>query len=102
MEKSPEQLKEELAAKETARLAREKYLSEVKTALNAASEDVNLKIVLRHIMNLAGYNANPVVVGTSGEVSVSSTVYNGGRESVYHDLRKLMSADTKNAVERSE
>lgn len=101
-EKTPEQLAQEAEAKKAAREAREKYINSVKTAINAAPTDPNVRIVLRHIMNVCGFQANPVVVGSNGEVQVSSTIYNVGMEAPYHDLRKLMSAETKNAVERSE
>jgi hypothetical protein len=101
--KSVDELKKDADEKIAARAAREKYQREIQDALNSASTDVNVKIVLRHILNISGFNANPVVVNAaSGEVVVSSSIYNGGRESVYHDLRKLMSAETMNAVERSE
>lgn len=102
VEKSPEQIALEVAEKAKAKEAREKYLAEVKAALNAAATDPNVKIVLRHVMNLCGYQTNPAVIGTNSDLQVSSTVYNVGRQSPWHDLRKLMSAEAKNAVERSE
>jgi len=51
---------------------------------------------------LSGYLLTPVVIGANGDVNISSTVFNAGREAIYHDLRKSMSAETKNLVERSE
>lgn len=100
--KSPEQIKQEAEDRAKAKEVREKYLAEVKAALNAAATDANVKIVLRHIMNICGYQTNPAVIGGNAELQVSSTVYNVGRQSPWHDVRKLMSAEAKNAVERSE
>ena len=85
-----------------ARLAKEKFLNEVKVAVNSAAENVNVRLVLKHVLGLSGFYVNPVALKGDGDVAANSTVYNVGRESVYHDLRKFMSAGTKNAVERSE
>ena len=100
--KTPEMLAKEAAEKEQAKAAREKFLNEVKTAINSAPDNPNVRVVLRYVMGLSGFMLNPVAVGSNGDIMVSSTVYNAGRESVYHDLRKAMSAETKNIVERSE
>jgi len=100
--KTPEELKKEVEEKAAIKAAKEKYINEVKTAVNAASTDPNVRIILRHLMNDCGFLTNPAVVGPNGDVLVSSTVYNVGMRAAYCDLRKLMSADTKNAVERSE
>jgi len=100
--KTPKQKAEELAAQKARREAQIKYLKKVQTALNSAESDPNVLIVLQYLKKLSGYELNPVALNASGEVMVSSTVYNAGREAVYHDLRKLMSVETKNVVERSE
>jgi hypothetical protein len=102
IEKTPDELLKEVEAKKATKEAREKYVQGVRDAINAAPTDPNVRIVLRHIMNICGFQTNSVVVGSNGEVQVSSTIYNVGMEAPYHDLRKLMSAETKNAVERSE
>jgi len=103
IEKNPEELVKEAEAKKSAQEAREKYAKEVRDAINSAPENPNVKIILRHVMNTSGFLTNPVVVSVStGDVLIPSSIYNGGRESIYHDIRKLMSAETKNAVERSE
>jgi hypothetical protein len=99
--RSPEEVAKDVEAKERVREARERFLGEVRVAINAAPTDPNVRILLRYVMELSGYELNPVALGANGEVMVSSTVYNSGRESLYHDLRRSMSAETKNAVERS-
>jgi len=96
-EKSPEQLAAEAQAKE----ARKRYLAAVQNAINSDNPDV--REVLRYVANLSGFFANPVALSAAnGDVLVSGSVYNMGRESLYHDLRKMMSAGTKNIIERSE
>ena len=100
--RTPEELAQAATEKGKAKELREKFLNEVRIAVNSASENPNVRILLRYIMVLSGYQVPPVVIGANGEIQVSSTVYNAGREAVYHDLRKSMSAETKNIVERSE
>ena len=101
--KTPEQIAQEATEKKS---HQERIAAEVKAvqiAVNSAKENPNVEILLRHIMKLSGFQMNPVVVSMStGDVLIPSTVYNGGRESLYHDLRKSMSAETKNIIERSE
>ena len=80
----------------------QKHLEEARLAINTAGSNENVRIVLRHIMRISGFLKKPVVVGPNAEVQISSTIFNGGYESLYHDLRALMSPETKNTVERSE
>jgi len=100
--KTPAELAAEVEAKKKVKEVREKFLNSVREAINGAPADPNVRLVLRYVMILSGYKADPVAIGPNGDVLVSSTVYNAGRESLYHDLRKSMSAETKNAIERSE
>ena len=101
--KTPEQIAQEATEKKS---HQERIAAEVKAvqiAVNSAKENPNVALILRYIMKLSGFQMNPVVVSMStGDVLIPSTVYNGGRESLYHDLRKSMSAETKNIIERSE
>ena len=101
-QKSPAELAAELEAKKKAMEARDKFLNDVRTAVNSTQADPNVRLVLRYVRILSGFEMNPVTIGANGDVMVNATVYNAGRESLYHDLRKSMSADTKNVVERSE
>jgi len=100
-EKTPADLLKEAEDKKAAREAKEKYQRSVTDAMN--DPNPNVRLVLRHIMNLSGFNLNSVTINAqTGDVMVSASIYNAGREAVYHDLRKTMSAETKNNVERSE
>ena len=72
-----------------------------RVAINGV-DNPNVRMVLKYVMRLSGYAINPVVIGSDGEVKTTSLEYNVGRQSVYHDLRRLMTAETKNIVERSE
>jgi len=94
MEKKRQELKE----------AREKKQREEEAARLAINgvDNPNVRMVLKYVMQLSGYAINPVVIGSDGEVKTTSLEYNVGRQSVYHDLRRLMTAETKNTVERSE
>lgn len=80
---------------------RAKELEEARIAINGAKEDNNVRIILRHVCKESGIFGNPCVVNGNKEITNAST-YNMGRQSVYHDIRKLMSDETKNLVERSE
>lgn len=75
--------------------------NEARLAINGV-ENPNVRKVLQYIMRLSGYQLNPAAIGSDGELKHTSLEYNVGRQSVYHDLRRLMSAETKNIVERSE
>jgi hypothetical protein len=105
MTKTPEAIEAEKKAAAAARKeAAEKKANEdaaIRLALNGV-ENPNVRYVLQYIMRLSGFHSNPVVIGPDGDVKRGSLEYNVGRESVYHDLRKLMTAETKNIVERSE
>jgi hypothetical protein len=101
--KTPEQIAQEATEKKTKQERMAAEVKSVQLAVNSAKENPNVEILLRYIMKLSGFLQNPVVVSmSSGDILIPSTVYNGGRESVYHDLRKSMSAETKNIIERSE
>lgn len=80
----------------------QKRLEEARLAINTAGSNENVRIVLRHVMRMSGFLKKPSVVGPNSEVQVSSTIFNVGYEALYHDLRALMSPETKNLVERSE
>lgn len=84
-----------------AKAAHQKRIEELRLAVNAAGENANVRILLQHIMRLSHVFDNPSVVNTQSEMT-NATFYNIGRSSLYLDLRKLMSADTKNIIERSE
>jgi hypothetical protein len=101
-EKQPEELAENLKQKESARAEARRIIEEARIAINSAGENKNVEIALRYIMRLSGFHVNPVTVGGDGDVKINSTLFNAGRESLYHDIRKLMSVETKNVIERSE
>ena len=100
--KSPEELASEAAVRKAKKEARDKFLAEISVAVNSAPSDNNVRMLLRYVMALSGFQVNPVAIKQDGDVAINATLYNTGRESVYHDLRKTMSAETRNAVERSE
>lgn len=102
LEKSPEEITREAAEKKSREEQRRKWFEEAKIAVNSASENPNVRILLRYLMSISGYQTLPIVIGQNSEIQVSSTIYNNGREAIYHDIRKLMSVETKNIVERSE
>ena len=99
MTKSPEQLKQEAEALDAARAKRQAYVESVKVAINSAPTDPNVRIVLTHLMNACGFRESPAVMNESLELT-NATEYNVGRLSVFHDFRKLMSAETENIIER--
>lgn len=105
MIKTPEEIEaDKKAAVEVRKIVAEKKKQKeiaARLALNGV-ENPNVRFVLQYVMELSGYQDNPVVIGPDGDVKRGSLEYNVGRESVYHDLRKLMTAETKNIVERSE
>lgn len=92
----------EIQAKKFEELKRrnqEEY-KKVRTALQIVSSDVNFQIVLRHIAKLAGFFKSSVVINpTSNEISTGSTVYNEGRRSLYLDLRRMMTDETRRLIE---
>ena len=101
MAQTPEELEAAKKEQQRKRDLAEKERKEAELALN--SPDANTRAVLRYVMKLSGFHSNPAVcVGPDGELKHNSLEYNVGRESLYHDLRKGMSAETKNAIERSE
>lgn len=101
-EKRPEELAVDLKQKESARAKARQIIEEARIAINAAGENKNVEIVLRYIMRISGFHQKPVVVGADGDVKINSTLFNSGREALYHDIRALMSVETKNIIERSE
>ena len=101
-QKSPEELANEVKQKETARAKARQIIEEARIAINAAGENKNVEIVLRYLMRISGFHQKPVVVGADGEIAVNSTLFNSGRKALYHDIRALMSVETKNIIERSE
>ena len=100
--KAPEELVGQEKKREAARAEARRIIDEARIAINAAGEDKNVELVLRYVMRISGFHLRPVVVGEDGEVKVNSTIYNAARESLYHDLRAMMSVETKNKIERSE
>lgn len=100
--KNPEELANEVKQKESARAKARQIIEEARIAINAAKENKNVEIALRYIMRISGFHQKPVVVGANGDVMVNSTLFNSGREALYHDIRALMSVETKNIIERSE
>jgi len=105
-DKSNPQSLEEIArlAEETKKKIEAKKLKAeaYKVAVNSAIADANVLLLLQMLKDLCSYNAPVQVVSSTGEIQISSTIFNVGREAVYHDIRKMMSVETKNAVERSE
>jgi len=101
-EKTPEEIAKEMGEKESARARARQIIEEARIAINAAKENKNVEILLRYLMRVSGFHQKPVVVGADGDVKVNSTLFNSGREALYHDIRALMSAETKNIIERSE
>ena len=101
-QKAPEEMAKELKQKESARAKARQIIEEARIAINAAKENKNVEILLRYLMRVSGFHQKPVVVGADGDVKVNSTLFNSGREALYHDIRALMSVETKNIIERSE
>lgn len=97
----PKDVTERISAIEKQAKARQKFHQQAKIAVNSASSDENVRIVLAYLCDICGFRSNPVVRRTDGDIS-NSTFYNVGRESVFHDLRKLMSIETENLIERRE
>ena len=99
--KTPEEIValEEARKKHIAKL--EAKIARVKVAVNAATEDENVRIILTHIFDLCGFRQDPKVVNDNKEVT-NAIIYNVGRESIFRDIRKLMSAETENLIERRE
>lgn len=100
-QKSPEELAKEIAKKDSARAEAKRILEEARIAINSAAENKNMEVILRYLMRISGFHMKPVVVGADGEVKIQSTIFNAGREALYHDIRNLMSVETKNIIERS-
>jgi hypothetical protein len=100
--RTPEELAKIAKEKEEKRVRVEKKREAFRLAINAAQEDANVRIILRGLCELCGFRSSPVVLNTVQDVAVNSTIYNGGREAVFHDLRKLMSAETENIVLKRE
>lgn len=98
--KTPEELEQERKQLQEARERRRKEDEAAKLAIN--DPNPNVQAVLRYVLRTSGVMSNPVAIGPDGELKRSSLEYNVGRQSIYHDMRRLMSAETKNAVERSE
>lgn len=101
-EQAPEEMVKQLKEKESAREKVRAIVEEARIAINAAKENKNVEILLRYLMRVSGFHQKPVVVGADGDVKVNSTLFNSGREALYHDIRALMSVETKNIIERSE
>jgi len=101
-EQTPEELAKRAKEKESAINKARAIVEEARIAINAAKENKNVEIALRYIMRISGFHQKPVVVGADGDVKVNSTLFNAGREALYHDIRALMSVETKNIIERSE
>jgi hypothetical protein len=103
--KTPEEIeadkKAQIEVRKAAAEKKEKDEAAARLALNGV-DNPNVLFVLRYVMKLSGFHSNPVVIGPDGDVKRGSLEYNVGRESVYHDLRKMMTAETKNSIERSE
>ena len=70
-------------------------------AINAAPTDPNVAILLKFLVQICGFRENPVVMNNAAEIT-NATTFNVGRLSVYHDIRKLMSAETENLVLKRE
>lgn len=100
--KSPEELVAEAKQKESVQAKIRRVVEEARIAVNSAGTDKNVEILLRYLIKISGFHQNPAVVGADGDVKVNATLFNAGRESVYHNIRALMSVETKNTVERSE
>jgi hypothetical protein len=102
VKKSPEELAKEAQETQSKIEAKRKKAEAYKVAVNSAVTDANVLLLLRMLKELCSYEAPVQVIGATGEIQISSTVFNVGREAIYHDIRKMMSVETKNAVERSE
>lgn len=102
MTKTPEEIKAEIEEKAAQQAKVKAELDKIRAAVNAVHEDPNVLVLLRYIASLSAIRKNPVVLLQTGDVSVSSSVYNVGRLSVYHDIQKHMSAETENLVLRRE
>lgn len=92
---------EQIAAIEAEKAKRMVWVEKAKLAINSAKEDENVRVILTFLMELSGFRSNPIVITATHEVT-DATIYNVGRESVFHDFRKLMSAETENLIERRE
>jgi hypothetical protein len=100
--KNPEEIKAIAEAKKRALEKLQAEMERVKLAINSASENENVRIILKHVVNLCGFRSNPVVINELKDAPTNSMMYNVGRLSIFHDLRKLMSAETENLIEKRE
>lgn len=101
-QKKPEELAEKFKQGEATRARVRQIVEEARIAINSAGENKNVEILLRYLMRVSGFHQKPVVVGADGDVKVNATLFNSGREALYHDIRAMMSVETKNIIERSE
>jgi hypothetical protein len=101
-QQSPEEVARQAAETQKKIEAKRKKAEAYKIAVNSATTDANVRLLLQMLREICSYDAPVQVVGANGEILISSTVFNVGREAIYHDIRKMMSVETKNAVERSE
>lgn len=99
---TPRLTPEALKAVEEARAKAKARADAAKVAINSAKENANVRLVLRYVFELCGFRSNPASVTSQQDVAEKATIYNVGRLSVFHDLRRLMSAETENIIEQRE
>jgi hypothetical protein len=72
-------------------------------AMQVASKDPNVQVLLRHIAKISGFFKVDVVVNPATfEINPMASLYNSGRRSLYIDLRRMMDEETKRTVESKE
>lgn len=78
-----------------------KELDAFKQAVNSASEDANVRILLRYLVRLCGVFEDPAVYATTRDFA-TTTYHNLGRISVFRDIQKVMSVETENLILKRE
>lgn len=86
---------------EEMRKKRAEEFNAVKLAVNEASRDVNVKVILRYLAKVSGFFFSPDAGSPAIRMTdVNQTFKNIGRESLYLDIRRMMTDEVKTIVER--
>lgn len=94
-----EKIAQEKKLEELRRRNREEY-QKVRTAFQAISADGNFQIVLRHLAKISGFFKSDIVINpTTNEINPLSTLHNQSRRTVYLDLRRMMTDETRRLIE---
>lgn len=81
-------------------MTEEQRIKELKIAINSAATDPNVRSILKHLRVVCGMDLAPLVMKNDGEIAKEAVLYNVARMMVYHDFKKMMTAETENAITR--